>query len=84
MAADNTLALIESVNAALNGDWHRSHNIAQDYNDSIANWIHAVLHKMEPDEWNSRYWYGRTDKRYEDFIDPMEEFRSILEVLTAK
>ncbi len=78
MAADNTQALIKSVQAALAGDWHAAHNIAQDYNDNTANWIHAVLHKIEPDEWNSRYWYRRTDKEYEDYADATEEFKAIL------
>jgi len=81
MAADNTAALIKAVEAALAGDWHGAHNIAQDYSDNTANWIHAVLHKIEPDEWNSRYWYRRTDKEYEDYEDATEEFRAILAML---
>ena len=43
-----------AVQAALNDDWHTAHNIAQEYSDPIANWIHAVLHKIEGDVWNSK------------------------------
>ena len=53
-------ALLSAVQAALAGDWDKSHNIAQDYSDNTANWLHAVLHKIEGDEWNSKYWYART------------------------
>ena len=71
-------ALIIAVQAALDGDWDKSHNIAQDYSDNTANWIHAVLHKIEGDVWNSKYWYARTaGKNYEDFSDANEELTAI-------
>jgi hypothetical protein len=85
---NNKEALIIAVEAALDGDWEKSHNIAQDYSDTTANWIHAVLHKIEGDEWNSKYWYARTSyngagKTYEEFSDATEELKAILSVLTA-
>lgn len=80
----NKEALIQAVQAALDGDWHQSHNIAQDYSDKTANWIHAVLHKIEGDMWNSNYWYARTaGKTYEDFSDATEELKTILRLLSA-
>ena len=75
-------ALKIAVQAALDGDWHKSHNIAQDYSDNSANWIHAVLHKIEGDVWNSKYWYARTNgKMYEDFSDANEELKAIQDSL---
>lgn len=74
----NKAELLKAVELALDGDWDASHKIAQDYSDSVANWIHAVLHKIEGDEWNSKYWYARTGGRhYEDFADTMDELRQI-------
>ena len=71
-----------AVEATLAGDWDKSHNIAQDYADSTANWIHAVLHKIEGDVWNSKYWYARTHgKKYEDFADANVELKAILNSL---
>jgi hypothetical protein len=76
--ADNTKQLKLAVQAALDGDWEQSHKIAQDYSDDMANWIHAVLHKIEGDVWNSKYWYARTHgKNYEDFSDAREELIEI-------
>ena len=80
-------ALKIAVQAALNGDWDKSHNIAQDYSDDVnnanmANWIHAVLHKIEGDVWNSKYWYARTHgKKYEDFSDANAELKAIQDSL---
>ena len=85
----NKPALMLAVQAALDGDWDKSHLIAQDYSDSNANWLHAVLHKIEGDEWNSKYWYARTQihngaaKKYEDFSDANAELKAIQNSLNS-
>ncbi|MFA6179432.1 MAG: hypothetical protein WC696_07465 [Candidatus Methylopumilus sp.] len=66
-----------AVNAALSGQWDKAHLIAQDSDNAIAHWIHAVLHKIEGDAGNSRYWYARAHKSYEDYADPTEELQAI-------
>jgi hypothetical protein len=82
--ADNTQHLLQAVSLALANDWDGSHQIAQDYSDPMANWIHAVLHKIEGDAWNSCYWYARTHgKQYEDFEDANAELHSIQNSLNA-
>lgn len=74
----NVAELKVAVQAALEGDWDTSHNIAQIYKDTTANWLHAVLHKIEGDEWNSKYWYAKTpNKKYEDFSDATKELIAI-------
>ena len=79
----NKDALLAAVNLALDGDWDGSHRIAQDYSDTAANWLHAVLHKIEGDVWNSRYWYARTaGKSYEDYADARDELVQIQKSLS--
>jgi hypothetical protein len=69
--------LAAAVDAALAGDWHGAHRIVQrDEIDPIACWIHAILHKIEGDAWNSRYWYGRSARRYEDWADAVQELKA--------
>lgn len=80
----NKDALLQAVNLALHGDWDASHNIAQDHSDTTANWLHAVLHKIEGDEWNSKYWYARTaGKSYEEFSDASAELLEIQRTLNS-
>ena len=80
---DNTEQLKIAVQAALDGDWEKSHKIAQDYSDDTACWIHAVLHKIEGDEFNSNYWYAKTNgKKFADFYDAVDELKVILKYLT--
>ncbi len=73
--------LMTAVEAALKGHWDKAHLIAQESNLPSACWIHAVLHKIEPDESNSRYWYARAGRRYEDFQDATEELKAIAKQL---
>ena len=55
--------LLHAVKLALAGEWSAAHNLVQQYeDDAIAAWIHAVLHKIEGDLGNARYWYRRADR----------------------
>ena len=70
--------LLAACDAALQGDWHGAHGIVQqDERDPMACWIHAVLHKIEGDAWNSRYWYSRTGHDYGEWDDPQQELQAI-------
>lgn len=71
----------DAVSAALAGDWQGAHNIVMNYDDPFACWIHAVLHKIEGDAGNSRYWYAQTEYDYADFADARVELAAIREAL---
>lgn len=71
-------ALIRAVDAALAGRWEEAHETAQRFEgEAAADWLHAVLHKIEGDAGNSRYWYRRTAHGYEDFSEPTAELEAI-------
>ena len=65
--------LNQAIDFAINDSWDESHKIVQDLNSTEAYWIHAVLHKIEGDEFNSRYWYERAQLSYEAYSDPKQE-----------
>jgi hypothetical protein len=68
-----------AIEAALADEWDRAHRIVQEMSDPLACWIHAILHKIEGDASNSRYWYGRSGgRRYEDHADAREELGAAL------
>ena len=74
--------LTDAVNAALAGDWETAHTIAQRHEgDPAADWLHAVLHKIEGDDGNARYWYRRTQHRFDEFADPQTELAAIRDAL---
>lgn len=80
MAQDPKLyeELTKAVDLALAGDWQAAHTIAQAHEDDpTACWVHAVLHKIEGDESNSRYWYRRSSHAFEAYTDPRAELAAI-------
>jgi hypothetical protein len=73
-----TTKLIEAVDLALGRDWEGAHAIAQDHEgDEIADWIHAVAHRMEGDLDNARYWYRRCQREPNDDLSTEGELRLI-------
>lgn len=82
MAIERT-ELAKACDLGLAGDWHAAHAIVQrDETDPTSCWIHAVLHKIEGDAGNSRYWYRRAGQFYEGFADSAAELRAIKATLT--
>lgn len=43
----------------LAGGWDRAHEIAQDLHTADGSYWHAIIHRQEPDAWNSGYWFRR-------------------------
>lgn len=41
-------------------EWEQAHEICQAAEgDKAHDWVHALAHWIEGDEWNSNYWYRR-------------------------
>jgi hypothetical protein len=77
--------LREAVAHARGGDWHSAHLIAQDYEqDGDASWIHAVVHRMEGDLANARYWYRRCRRDLRESVSVQDELRQIEAVLADR
>jgi len=70
--------LLRAVELALAKDWKAAHNLVQQYEeDATAAWIHAVLHKIEGDAGNARYWYRRANRMDHVDAEPRAELASI-------
>jgi hypothetical protein len=69
--------LLEAVETALGGDWRAAHVMVQDEHDARAAWIHAVVHRMEGDLANARYWYARCGRSLREGVPTDAELREI-------
>ena len=75
--------LTRAIDLALAGDWQAAHEIAQQHEgDAVADWLHALLHKIEGDDGNARYWYRRAAHTFEEFPDPKAELTAIREAIS--
>jgi hypothetical protein len=65
----------------LHGDWDAAHKIVQALSDRNAMWIHAYLHRKEPDISNARYWYQNAGKAFPGGQSFEDEAATILAAL---
>ena len=77
--------LLRAIELALAGEWDAAHQLVQQYeNDAMASWIHAVLHKIEGDLANSRYWYRRAGRMDRVGEEPRAELAAIQAELRSR
>jgi hypothetical protein len=58
------MSLKQAVEALEKEDWNRAHEIVQDMTDAKAAWLHGILHLIEGDESNAKYWYARAGRTF--------------------
>ncbi|HEY3761818.1 MAG TPA: hypothetical protein VGN23_08720 [Verrucomicrobiae bacterium] len=75
--------LLQAVELSLNDKWDAAHQVVQQYEDGTAAWIHAVLHKIEGDLGNARYWYRRANQMKHLSDEPRAELSAIQAELAA-
>ena len=62
------------------GDWEAAHRIAQRDESSEGCWVHGIVHVMEGDLDNARYWYGRAKRAFSD--DAAKEMAAVKKALS--
>jgi hypothetical protein len=81
MTIDESLRplLLAAVAKARAGDWPGAHVMVQDPSetDAVAAWIHAVVHRMEGDVSNARYWFARCGRSLRPQLSTEDELREI-------
>jgi hypothetical protein len=50
-------SLRRAVELLAAGDWEGAHVIVQDDASALAAWMHGIVHLLEGDVSNARYWY---------------------------
>jgi len=76
--------LLDAVRRAREGDWQGAHQIVQRHEgDPRADWIHAVLHRIEGDLGNAEYWYRRCAAIASRAASPQSELARIADILSA-
>jgi hypothetical protein len=46
------------------GSWQEAHLIVQDQRSELAAWLHGIVHTIEGDLENARYWYRRARRAF--------------------
>ena len=60
------------------GDWQAAHEIVQkDEESPLACWAHGIVHVMEGDLPNARYWYGEAKRPFPNEYSVPEEIAAL-------
>lgn len=46
------------------GTWQEAHTIVQADDSALAAWLHGIVHTLEGDLDNARYWYRRAERAF--------------------
>jgi hypothetical protein len=66
-----------------NRDWTKAHAIVMDMSDKLAFRIHGLVHRVEGDLVNARYWYQRAGVRFAKSKRAEKELGEIAAALSA-
>jgi hypothetical protein len=61
---DSSAALARAVAYLEARDWQGAHEIVQHDESDLAAWLHGIVHTLEGDLDNARYWYGRVRRAF--------------------
>ena len=65
------------------GEWQAAHEIVQQDEDSpLACWAHGIVHIMEGDLPNARYWYGQAKRAFPQVPAAGAEVRALRKALS--
>jgi hypothetical protein len=58
------------------GDWQAAHAIVQEDDSALAAWMHGIVHLLEGDASNARYWYGQAGRAFPAAADAPAEIEA--------
>jgi hypothetical protein len=63
------------------GDWEKAHPIVQEDESSLGCWAHGIVHLLEGDLANARYWYRRAHRHFPRPVDAPAEIAALAAAL---
>jgi hypothetical protein len=66
------------------GDWQAAHAIVQDDESALAAWLHGIVHTLEGDLDNARYWYGKARRAFRGAEAVDEEIAAVCSAARAR
>ena len=77
-------ALTRAVELLATGAWQPAHEIVQKEKSVLAAWLHGIVHTLEGDLDNARYWYRKADREFPGAGAVKQEIAAARERLGAR
>ncbi len=72
------MAIGTAVRHLKKGDWEKAHALVQKDESVLGCWAHGIVHMLEGDVPNARYWYRRAHRDFPgDTADPGVEIAAL-------
>lgn len=75
--------ILDALERLKAGDWNGAHVIAQDDESPTGAWLHGVVHIVEGDESNARYWYRRAGRPFPGMDAVESEMAAIRDAIAS-
>jgi hypothetical protein len=72
------MALGIAIRHLRKGDWSKAHTLVQNDESALGCWAHGIVHLMEGDLGNARYWYRRAHRMFPRDVDPSTEIAALM------
>jgi hypothetical protein len=80
----NSPALESAVALLERGDWQAAHEIVQqDEESTLSCWAHGIVHILEGDLPNARYWYNLAKRSFPEPAAAEPELRELRKALSS-
>jgi hypothetical protein len=72
------MALNTAIRHLKKGDWAKAHEVVQNDASTMGCWAHGIVHMLEGDLGNARYWYRRAGRPFPRERDPTVEYDALV------
>ena len=84
MVAPTAAGLRTALKHLRAGDWAKAHPLVQEDASPLGCWAHGIVHMMEGDLGNARYWYRTARQPFPAGQTLDTEWRALAEALLAR
>jgi len=77
------MTLATAIRHLKRGDWQKAHAIVQNDSSEIGCWAHGIVHMLEGDIGNARYWYRRAGRAFPRGLDACAEIEALVLAMKA-
>ena len=75
------MALDTALRHLKKGEWQKAHEIVQQDGSRLGSWAHGIVHLLEGDVANARYWYRRAGRPFPKDADVKREVAELARAL---
>jgi hypothetical protein len=72
------MALDTAIRHLRRGDWQKAHVLVQNDSSDLGSWAHGIVHLLEGDVGNARYWFRRARRPFPREPDASAEIDALV------